>query len=202
MTNEIVEIKESKVSRFFKKIGKRNIIIACAVLVIGAAVVLNWVLLAKAESNGNGYNGYDKPAGNLETTDTGKNDGENKGTPSNSDNTDSFFSSTQISRERARDEAMEVLQSVIDNKVADDATRAAAVADMAVLAKNMEAEANIETLITAKGFAQCVAVINDEKANIIVKCDGELTQAQIAQINEIVYLQAGIKPASINIIKK
>ena len=200
MTNEIVEIKESKVSRFFKKIGKRNIIIACAVLVIGAAVVLNWVLLAKAESNGNGYNGYDKPAGNLETTDTGKNDGENKGTPSNSDNTDSFFSSTQISRERARDEAMEVLQSVIDNKAADDATRAAA--DMAVLAKNMEAEANIETLITAKGFAQCVAVINDEKANIIVKCDGELTQAQIAQINEIVYLQAGIKPASINIIKK
>ena len=97
---------------------------------------------------------------------------------------------------------MEVLQSVIDNKAADDATRAAAVADMAVLAKNMEAEANIETLITAKGFAQCVAVINDEKANIIVKCDGELTQAQIAQINEIVYLQAGIKPASINIIKK
>jgi stage III sporulation protein AH len=65
----------------------------------------------------------------------------------------------------------------------------------------MEAEANIETLIEAKGFAECVAVISDEGASIVVKSDG-LAAAQISQINEIVYEQAGIDPADIKIIQR
>ena len=97
---------------------------------------------------------------------------------------------------------MEVLQSVIDSASSDEATKAAALADLTQLAKDMEAEANIETLITAKGFAQCVAVINDNSANIVVKSSETLTPAQIAQINEIVYTQCGILPTNVNIIQK
>jgi stage III sporulation protein AH len=106
-----------------------------------------------------------------------------------------------INRQRARDEALEVLQSVVDNAAADEATRNQALADISKIAKNMEAEANIETLIIAKGFAQCVAVVNGDMATIVVEAEN-LTPADIAIINEIVYDQTGVKPVNITITKK
>lgn len=65
----------------------------------------------------------------------------------------------------------------------------------------MAMESNIETLIIAKGFEECVAVISGEDASIVVKSDG-LQAAQIAQINEIVYNEAGISPVNITIIER
>jgi hypothetical protein len=65
----------------------------------------------------------------------------------------------------------------------------------------MEQEANIETLIMAKGFDKCVAVINGDSARIVVS-GTQLTQAQIAQINEIVYEQANILPVNVTITEK
>ena len=94
-----------------------------------------------------------------------------------------------------------MLQGVVDNDQADEATRAQALADISQIARDMEAEANIETLIMSKGFEQCVAVINGDAASIVVKSDG-LIASQISQINEIVYEQAGISPINITIIQK
>jgi hypothetical protein len=53
----------------------------------------------------------------------------------------------------------------------------------------------------AKGFEECVAVISNGNASIVVKSDG-LTPAQLAQINEIVYEQASIKPVNVKIIER
>ena len=94
-----------------------------------------------------------------------------------------------------------MLQSVVDNESATETAKNEALAEINKLAKVMECEANIETLIVAKGFAECVAVISDEGASIVVKSDG-LAAAQISQINEIVYEQAGIDPADIKIIQR
>jgi stage III sporulation protein AH len=106
-----------------------------------------------------------------------------------------------INRQRSRDEAIEVLQSIVDNESATETAKNEALSQINQLASVMEAESNIETLIVAKGFAECVAVISDGGASIVVKCDG-LQAAQISQINEIVYEQAGIVPANIKIIER
>ncbi len=170
------------VKGFFARIGKRNALIALAVILIGGAIALNAALLM---NDGNdGYGGYDDQ--NPTQTPTG--------------NTD-YFATSIVSRERTRDEAMQVLQSVVDDVNADEATKAQALTAMTSLANAMENESKIETLIISKGFEQCVAVINGDKINVIVKSDG-LNVAQIAQINEIVYDQAGILPININIIEK
>jgi stage III sporulation protein AH len=163
------------------------------VLLIGVAVWLNWMIFA---NNDDGYTGYDKSSG----MDTSYGVDTNTGADTNA-NLDSYFASTQINRQRARDEALEVLQSVVENAAADEATRNQALADISKIAKNMEAEANIETLIIAKGFAQCVAVVNGDMATIVVEAEN-LTPADIAIINEIVYDQTGIKPINITITKK
>ncbi|MBR2721485.1 MAG: SpoIIIAH-like family protein [Clostridia bacterium] len=187
--------KTNKLRVFFEKIGKRNLIIACSVILIGAAVWLNWMLFAGKPADG--YDGYDQPSG-------GVSDSLNQGgtsTDSATNATNTYFSATQISRQKARDEALEVLQAVVDNVEADEAMKSEALESIAAIADEIQKEANIESLITAKGFAQCVAVLNGDTACIVVQAE-ELQASQLAQINAIVYEQTGITPAGITIINK
>ena len=190
---------------FLAYFGRRQLIIVGTVLLIGAAVAVNWLMFS-GEGEG-GYDGY-QSASDLITSHGSADEKNNlsagqEGAEGDevTDVSDSYFASTQVSRQRARDEAIEVLQGVIDNEKSDDATKAQALADISQIARDMEAEANIETLIKSKGFEQCVAVINGDAASIVVKSDG-LIASQISQINEIVYEQAGISPVKITIIQK
>lgn len=191
----VYEQESSPAKRFVERVGKRNLIIAGVVLLIGVAVILNFVIFADRDS---GFGDYNANAGMSSSDGAGT-------TPASADSSnatvDSFFSSTQVSRARARDEALEVLQSVVDNAKSDEATKTQALADISQIAKDMEAESNIETLVVAKGFEQCVAVISSGTINVVVKAD-KLTQSDIAIINEIVYDQSGITPANIKIVQK
>lgn len=186
------EKEPNKFMVFVQKIGKRNFIIAGAVLLIGVAVFLNWVLFAGADTNP-GYDGYDTPSGNITTPNTDSN--------TQLDETDTYFSATQVSRQRARDEALEVLQAVVDNVESTESAKTEALAGISAIADEIQKEANIESLITAKGFEQCVAVLNGDKATIVVSAD-TLQPAELAQINAIVYEQTGIVPSGVTIVNK
>ncbi|MGM9643182.1 MAG: SpoIIIAH-like family protein [Eubacteriales bacterium] len=181
-----MENLSEKLKDFFAKLGKRNLIIICSVLLVGVIAVGTWALIPADK-------GDDIPSGGEgDVTDAGA-----------QNEVDSYFAASQLSRQKARDEAMEVLQSVIDNENADEAAKATALADIAQMAKDMEAEANVETLIMSKGFAQCIAVISDKGISIVVDVpDTALTAAQVAQINTIVYEQTGITPDKTVIIEK
>ena len=180
----VIQAENTTKKSFFERIGKRNIIVACAALLIGAAVWVNWMFFTDGDD---GYKGYDDVSGNL--------------SQSSDSNTDSYFATVQVSRERTRDEALEVLQSVVDNADADEAVKTQALSDINRLALEMNAESNIETLVMAKGFEDCVAVINRDGATVVVKSSSDegLLPNQIAQINEIVYEQAQIKPVNVTI---
>ena len=121
--------------------------------------------------------------------------------PKEAINMDEYFSSTVLSRQKARDEALEVLQTVVDSAEALQETKAQAFSDMSQIAKDIECEANIETLVEAKGFADCVAVVNGSTVSIVVKSEGLLPN-DIAQINEIVYEQAGVEPVNVKIVER
>ncbi len=179
------------VKDFFAKLGRRNLIIAGAVLLVGAAVALNWAFFGRAK--GNSANGGD-------TTDDGG-AASSAGDQASASSSESYFAASQVSRQRARDEAREVLQSVIDDASSAEAAKTEALAGITQMAKDMEAEANIETLVVSKGFRKCVAVISNGAVNIVVQSSG-LTAADVAQINTIVYEQTGITPENIVITEK
>ena len=185
------------VKRGIVKVGRRNWIILGALVLIAGAVFLNWSLFA---GDDDGFS-YDSSGGMSSGTLMGDNSAD--GTAVNGEDEDdaAYFAATQVSRQRARDEAMEVLRGVVDSAEAQETVKGQALSDITRIALDMEREANIETLITSKGFEQCVAVVNGTSANIIVKSDGLLPN-EIAQINEIVYEQAGILPANVKIIEK
>ncbi len=174
--------KKIDIKEVIEKIGKRNLIIAGAVVVIGLVVYLNWFLF-----DGTAVDNAPPVA------DAGA---------ENSGEEDNYFTVSLLNRNRARDEAIEVLQTVVDAGTSNEASEAA-MADIARIATEIEQEANIEELVKSKGFSQCVAVISGEGVNIIVKGDEEaLLPNEIAQIKEIAYTSANILPENVVIIEK
>lgn len=192
MVGEKIKKSAEIIAHNVKKVGKRNIAICAAVLLVAAAVCLNWAL-------------YSVPSSDLTDVPSGSQSPEDESGGQNvdvSDNVASYFASVQLSRQQARDEALEVLQLVIDSETAVESAKAEAIADVSRIADEIASEANIETLIKAKGFSECVAVISDGIANIVVKTEGALMQNEVAQIMEIVVEQSGISPENIKITEK
>ncbi|MBO5439022.1 MAG: SpoIIIAH-like family protein [Clostridia bacterium] len=181
------EKKPNKVKEFFKKVGMRNLIVLCAVLLIGTAVCVNYIL----------YND-ETPSKDVDIDLDGT---DMDATLKDDPNTSDYFAQTALSRKQARDEALEVLQAVAKSDVALPEAIESALSDIAQIAKDIENESNIETLIQAKGIKECIAVISDGKATVIVQTDG-LLASEVAQINEIVYESAGILPTDLKIIEK
>ena len=164
-------------------------IVFCAILLIGGAIGINYILYSSPDKEPTGQ--VDMDLGNTDIQDTLDQD----------ENTANYFAQTALSRQQARDEALEVLQAVATNTSAMPEAVDAALADIAQIAKDIDSESKIETLIRAKGFEECITVINDNSATVIVKTDG-LLASEVAQINEIVYEQSGILPTSLKIIEK
>ena len=193
------------VKAFFERIGRRNLVIAGAVALIVTAVAVNWVVFS-GDDGDDGYK-YDASAGmntgyGTTLSPGAVGDETTKPTGSELNPTDSYFSSVEISRQRARDEALEVLNAVVDNAQASEEVKAEALAEIQTIAKEMAQESNIESILMGKGFIQCIAVINGDSANIVVQTEGQLQSAQLAQINAVVYEQAGIEPINITIVAK
>ena len=133
------------------------------------------------------HDGYDYKASAGMSTNYGTNlttsavgDDKSPTTPTGSD---AYFSTVEVSRKKARDEAIEVLNAVVRNDKATEDVKAQAMQELQALAKDMEKEANIESLLQGKGFAKCLAVISGDNANIVVQNKGALQPAQLAQIN-------------------
>ena len=194
------------VKQFFEKIGRRNLMIAGAVALIVTAVAVNWVIFRDDGTGDDGYS-YDASAGMSTGYGTTMNPGavgEETAQPTGStaDPTDSYFSTVEVSRQRARDEALEVLNAVVENHQASEEVKAEALAEIQTIAREMSQESNIESILQSKGFAQCIAVINGDTANVVVQNQGPLQSAQLAQINAVVYEQAGIEPVNITIVAK
>lgn len=184
---------KTPVAGFFKKVGKKNLVVALAILVLGGAVYVNYLLFSDPiDAIGYGTN-------NMEDTYTA--DLPQKIDIAEEPPQDTYFATTVLSRQKARDEALQVLQTVVESGEAMEATKAQAFADISQIAKDIENEANIETLIEAKGFSDCVAVVNGSTVNIVVRTEG-LLASEVAQINEIVYEQAGVLPVNVKIVER
>ena len=95
------ENKPNKFKQFIKKIGTRNLVIICAVLLIGAAVCVNYVVYKNSE-----------PAGDIDV-DIDLDGTDLNDVLDNDPNASDYFSQTALSRQQARDEAIEVFGKVL-----------------------------------------------------------------------------------------
>ena len=184
-------MQNEKAKRFFTSKSARSVVVITAVLLIGLAVYLNYRwFYDPASSLGYGEN-------NMEySVDQSQSSGVENGEEEND-----YFTATALDRQQSRDEAIDVLKLVTENDEASEEAKAEAAAKISKIAVDMQNEANIETLVKAKGFEECVAVIADDSVSVIVKAD-ELMAKEAAQILAIVYETTGISTENISIINK
>lgn len=179
-----------------KKINKKAVVALGAVLVLGAAIALNFLLTPTQDEKEKGID-VALDLSDVSAAVAEKEEAEAK--EAVNDGADTFAEMT-LSRRKARDEALEVLTGVAQSSTAIDSMKEEALGELQQIATDIENEANIESLVVAKGFDECVAVINGDSASVIVKTDG-LLDTEVAQISEIVYEQTGIHPDNLNIIE-
>ncbi len=110
-----------------------------------------------------------------------------------------YFTSAKSDREKARKEAIEVVEETLKNDKLTEADKKSAIAKITQISANMEKESNIESLLKAKGFEKTLVIISNDEINIVISSDG-LTTANTLQIQDIVTAQTDIDLAKIKII--
>lgn len=182
MTNE-------KIKQFLSTKGAKAAIVASCALLIGLAVYLNYRWFYDP-STALGY-GDNNMEDNFSDSQSAAGDaaGEN------------YFTATALNREEARDEALDVLKLVAESGESSEAAKTEATTKISQIAVDIQNEANIESLVKAKGFEECVAVISDGAVSVIVKAES-LKAAEAAQILTIVYETTGISPERVSIVNK
>ena len=107
-----------------------------------------------------------------------------------------FAAQAKISREQVRSQNKADLQDIINNESIDDEEKQEAIHTMVSMTDLSEKEAAAELLLEAKGFKDVVVNLTGETADIVVP-DAELSEAQRAQIEDIVKRKTGIAAENI-----
>ena len=97
----------------------------------------------------------------------------------------STLSAAKLLKEQTRAKNKEALEEIVNNEILDSAQKEEAVANMVALTDRSEREMEAEILLSAKGFTETVVSIGDNSVDVVV-CMETLTDAQLAQIMDIV----------------
>lgn len=191
------------------KIWKRNVVVAAIMLFVCAAVYLNWSYSQKVEEGSESAGG--KLLGEAALVDSSTDDplladgaGEDAQQAPEEDAQEQtgYFSSARLNRQQARDSALSLLQEAAGDEAADQTVKDEANASIQTMAANTLTEAQIENLVTAKGYDDCVCFIGDTSASVVVACvEGGLTDTDTARIMEIVKEETGLTASQIKIIE-
>mgnify|MGYP004505398663 CR=1 FL=1 len=107
-----------------------------------------------------------------------------------------FAAQAKISREQVRSQNKADLQNIINNEKIDDEEKQEAIHTMVSMTDLSEKEAAAELLLEAKGFKDVVVNLTGETADVVIP-EAELSDAQRAQIEDIVKRKTGIAAENI-----
>ncbi|OOB77657.1 MAG: hypothetical protein BEN19_01535 [Epulopiscium sp. Nuni2H_MBin003] len=110
----------------------------------------------------------------------------------------SYFAEEKMLREQQRSSQIEELNEYISNTAVDEGTKSKAAQTLLALQEKIEKENGSESLLRAKGFEEVYVRMDDTSVDVIVN-KAELTNEQIAQIEEIVSRTTGYKVSQIKI---
>lgn len=176
---------------------KKNLVAAAVLFTVCAGIYVNWM--------------YSEDQAAVDLTDTLNADkilssdmlvmGGNTANDTNADNTHSeYFAAVRLSRQEARDKAVALLQEAMSY---NDSTAAAQTNEqLEEIVQTALCEAQIESLVIAKGYADCVAYIANEKISVAVAApEGGLKDVDVAVIADIVVSQSDFSIPDIRVVE-
>ncbi len=183
---------------------KRNAVVVTMAVLVCAAAALNWKY-AGQEAAEDVQNAGTKILGEAALV-SGTEDGEDAPAAAPEDESgvytgSDYFASARLTRQQARDSAITLLQEAAAQENADAAVANEASEGIQVLASYTLKEAQIENLVTAKGYADCVAFMGDDSISVVVSTgSGELTGEDVAKITDIAMTETGYGAGGIKIM--
>ena len=114
---------------------------------------------------------------------------------------DDYFSTARLSRKQARDNAISMLKEAEADENADEDVLNEASETLQVLAAYTVAESQIESLVTAKGYADCVAFMGEESISVVVSDADGLDTTDVAKIKDIVINETDYTAEQIKIME-
>ncbi len=114
-----------------------------------------------------------------------------------------YFASVRLSRQEARDSAIETLQqaAAYTTDPTED-TMTSAAAELEAMVRTALDEAQIESLVISKGYGDCVAFCSDDGISLAVASpESGLTQQDVAKLTDIVTSETDYTAASLKIIE-
>ena len=143
------------------------------------------------------------PLTGQEATETGKNYGEAQLVSVSKDSGTEFFEAARLARTKARDEALDALKKSLKNAQLTDDEKTALTEQLNAQVNNITVESALETLIKAKGFADCVVMLDGDKVSVTVMTENDaLTADEVTRIRDVVLSQLkGCKAQDITVVE-
>ena len=182
------------------KVWKKNLVAAAVLVTVCAGIYLNWM-----------YTEENLAANLTDTLDTEKVmsddslvlSGDMAAIAAGEDpvtTASDYFAAVRLSRQQARDSAVDLLQEAM--AYSDSGKAAESAMDLEDIVQTALSEAQIESLIIAKGYADCVAYMSPEGISVAVAApEGGLQQADVAVIADIVMAQSDYGLEDIRVVE-
>lgn len=174
---------------------KRNITMLAVLVFVCAAVFLNW-----------SYNNrWGKPDAEMAAAEDAAMEAE-KAVEASEDNSalteSGYFAEARLTRQLSRDEALELLQTAASADTASQETIDSAMNAIAAMASCSMQEAQIENLLIAKEFSDCVVYIGNDTVTVAVPAPPEgLSAEAVARITDIITSETSYTASQLNIIE-
>ena len=177
---------------------KKNLVAAAVLLVVCAGIYMNWM-----------YTSAEKVSSLEDTLDAQKvlsEDGlvlsaQNLQDVENDGNTvTDYFAAVRLSRQEARDSAVDLLQEAMAYAEGEQAEQTGN--ELEQIVQTALCEAQIESLIIAKGYADCVAYMSDTGISVAVASpEGGMQNTDVAVIADIVLTQTDLSLDQIHVVE-
>ena len=172
---------------------KRNLTMLAVVLFVCAAVALNWTYNRRwGKADAEMVYAEDKAMA------TAQMDFEKTLITSGSE----YFAEARLTRQISRDEALELLQTAAASDSASQETIDGAMSAITNMAAWSLQETQIENLLLAKNFEDCVVYIGTDKVTVAVPAPVEgLSEEAVARITDVICSETDYSPSQLSIIE-
>ncbi len=181
-----------------KKLWKRNAVVGAVLVLVVAAIVLNGRYAADAEKDAEAGKvlGQATEVSAPETTNAAEVSGGAEAVPSD------YFATARLSRQQARDSALSLLERAGESEELDEQTAGEVAQSIEALASFTLKESQIENMVTAKGYDDCVVFLSDESVSVVVSSRNDGLQTEdVAKITDVVKQETGFPVSAIKILE-
>lgn len=172
---------------------KRNLTMLAVLMFVCAAVALNWT--------------YNNRWGNPDTEMVYAEDAAMLAAEASFEESllssgSEYFAEARLTRQLSRDEALELLETAASSEGASQETIDGVMNAISAMAACSMQESQIENLLIAKNFEDCVVYIGNDCVTVAVPAPEEgLSQEAVAQISDIICSETGYSPSQLSIIE-